>query len=309
MEVSVPPEGSQQAPNFNDNPPQPSAHPQALNANGLKTLANIFQWWQQNYHPANFKSPVQNSVPQASFAHKASLQPIQHMQTTHLLAPHTQLAKVTLRPRSFNSTFSHNTDKGFDNYKNVFTLKKEIELHFPNVNIRIAYINKADQLVIKASTAQDHAQLQGKWPDKAFKTGIKLINKPTKLFIALINIGQEFDVGDSENKSAMLTNYKITEMTRIQNRKLNQPTRTIQAVCNDYESYEKIITEGKILVGFSSIKARPWNFRQSTNQCFRCCGLGHTQINCTSKALKCLRGAKEHSYKDCNLATETSAYK
>ena len=305
--VETPPSGvTQDAPDTNTHLATPRAQPLAPKTIDMNILTSFFQFFQQKNQDQN----IQNQLPlQQSFAHKASLQQLQTEKANNREVPKIQTNKTPIRARSYKSTFNHTTKGGFDSFKNVFVLKKEIELHFPNVNIRVAYINKEDQLVIKASTASDHDLIQGTWPDKAFKTGIKLLDKPTKLFVALINVGLEFDVNDAENKSEMLKKYKFSELTRIKNRKLNQPTRTVQAICNDHDAYEKILSEGKVYLGFTSVKARPWNFRQSTNQCFKCCGLGHTQKNCSSKSPKCLRCAKEHSYKDCDLDPTTSAYK
>ena len=39
----------------------------------------------------------------------------------------------------------------------------------------------------------------------AFKSGIKIIDKPTKLYVALINVGIDFDVDDQVNNDELLT--------------------------------------------------------------------------------------------------------
>ena len=107
----------------------------------------------------------------------------------------------------------------------------------------------------------------------------------------------------------MQSEYKVSSMTRIQNRRLGSPTRTIHAVISDYDSYEKILRDGRIQMGFKSIKVRPWNFRKTTNQCFKCCGFGHTKFECKSPVNKCLRCSKDHRYTDCPMDQSKTPYK
>ena len=149
------------------------------------------------------------------------------------------------RTRSLTSTFKN--QDSFASYRNMFKLKSEIELHLPNVNIRVAFINKDGELVIKANTLEDHLSIQKDFPSNAFKTGITLVKKEPKYIIALINIDTTFDVMDEFNKKQMKDAHNITKMTRVMNRKTNTPTRTIQATINDFDTYDKIVKKGNDL--------------------------------------------------------------
>jgi len=158
----------------------------------LQNLANLFQIYQQQLNSSQPQNKNQNR-PQTAAPHPSFVQ-ILREQGSNPAPPRKQPIRSSIRPISFNSTFVHNTNHGFDNYKNVFTLKKEIQKHLLSCKIRVAYIKKKEQLVIKAVSKEDHEMIQKEWPSGAFDTVIKMLIKPTKLFIALINVGQEFDV-------------------------------------------------------------------------------------------------------------------
>ena len=226
-------------------------------------------------------------------------------QQLHSINPLTQ--PKSIRPRPLTSIFTNHD--GFKEYINLFKLKKELELHFPNSNFRTAYINRDKELVIKASTQNDHSTIRNyKWQSNAFKSGITLKEKETNFYLAILNIDTTFDVNDTEIIQEMKNQYKITQMKRMENRKLETKTRTVQVCTTDYDKYLELAKEGKIKIGFNVYKIKPWNFRATTNQCFKCCGFNHSQHRCTSSIQKCLRCSGQHSYKECKVV-DTSHFK
>lgn len=171
----------------------------------------------------------------------------------------------------------------------------------PTVGIRTAYINKDNELVIKVNSQDELKTLRSAdWTSTAFQTGISLKEKEAKLYLAILNIDPSFNVDDEDKKYEMKSQHKIINMKRNKNRKLSQPTRTIQICLNDYDACLDIANKGKIKIGYTYFKVSPWNFRKRTNQCFNCCGFNHTKKNSKSKT-KCLSCTDEHSYSDCKL--------
>jgi len=162
-------------------------------------------------------------------------------------------------------------------------LKKKLDSHLPaDVTIRTALLNNNDELVIKVATLTDHQNLRvnSTWTTTVFGTGINPNNKESKFFLALLNIDTSFNVEDEETKAEIKTSHKATAMKRIMNMKLNTATRTVQFYLADYEAYEQLAMTGKIKLSYEIYKVKPWNFRNSTNQCFNCCGLNHNQRSC-----------------------------
>ena len=124
----------------------------------------------------------------------------------------------------------------------------------------------------------------------------------------MIGVGTDLDVEDNETKDEMKTAHKVTAMKRIMNRKENTATRTVQLCLTDYDAYEGLAKSGRIEIGYQRFKIRPWNFRSSTNQCFKCCGFSHSQNSCKAAVRKCLRCSEDHDYKTCTV-TDPEKYK
>ena len=98
----------------------------------------------------------------------------------------------------------------------------------------------------------------------------------------------------------MKDNFNINDMKRIIKKKCNTPLRVIKAIISDKTSYEKLINDGNILLGYTSLKVSPWNFSNQTNQCFKCQKFGHNSLNCSNET-KCLKCIGNHHFKECKL--------
>ena len=104
-------------------------------------------------------------------------------------------------------------------FKNFFKLKKELKVQLPNIIPKAAYINKDNELIIKANSSDDYEIITKEdWTKKAFVTGITKKKNDLKLYLAILNIDTDFDVEDDVNKQEMFDEYKINKMTRIMNR-------------------------------------------------------------------------------------------
>ena len=49
-------------------------------------------------------------------------------------------------------------------------------------------------------------------------------------------------------------------MTRIMKKSTNEPLRFVKAYTEDKEKFDKIISLGKIKVGYTIVKSKPWFF-------------------------------------------------
>lgn len=187
--------------------------------------------------------------------------------------------------------------------KSYIKLQNEIKRCKPKANILNAYINQKNELIIRSKSKEDLDYIKEPWPKDAFRHGLKNIETKPKFYIALYNVTSDFDVDDEENKSYMLENFKITNMTRIKKKSSNIPTNIIKAILNDREIFNKLIEEKKIKIGHSYIKISPWKFDIQPDQCYHCQKFGHFMTNCPNikKKPTCLRCAQDHSHKTCKI--------
>ena len=120
---------------------------------------------------------------------------------------HTKIKLITLK---FKSTTSFNS-----NFKNYFTLQKEIKRCKPNAKIVNAYISSQEELIIKVDSQTEETKLKSEWPTDAFTSGFELINKKVKFYLALKNVDIDFDITDHEILTFMTSGYNITSLLRL----------------------------------------------------------------------------------------------
>ena len=104
----------------------------------------------------------------------------------------------------------------------------------------------------------------------------------------------------------MLVSHGIVSMTRIIKKSTKQPLNIVKAYTLEREDYNRIIQAGRIKIGYTMIKVKPWEFGIQTNQCFNCCKFGHPSSNCKQPTV-CLRCAGNHNFKNCTI-TEKDKY-
>ena len=125
--------------------------------------------------------------------------------------------RVRTENQVFTSKFKSNSQNGkFDSkFLNYFALSNEIQKHKKNLSIKTAFIDQDSQLIIKTECASTDKKIKENWPPQAFVSGIDLIIKPTKLYVAISNVDTSIDVTNDDFKNFMLNNYNITSMVRI----------------------------------------------------------------------------------------------
>ena len=224
--------------------------------------------------------------------YRTAINPEQPSQSTE----DTSSKLITLKFKS-NTNFN-------SNFKNYFSLQKEIKRCKPNAKIINAYISNQEELIIKVNSQLEESKLKSEWPNDAFTSGIELINKKIKFYLALKNVDLDFDITDQETLNYMTNEYNITSLMRLVKKSTNSPLRIIKAIVADKNSYDSIIKEGKIKLGYTSIKVTPWNFGEQSDQCFNCLKFGHSSKSCKAPPC-CLRCAENHNFKECNMKDET----
>lgn len=213
-----------------------------------------------------------------------------------------------LRPRPLTTYVKPVTESVKFESLNPFKIRDYLKEIFPDNTPRIAFIQD-DCLVIKASNLDDHNTFQGTWPEttlKVLQTGIKHINKESKYYVAFLKVSPStLNVDSAEVKDSMRSELKISNMRRIVNRQTSAPTDTIQACVSCYDTYADMVTKGFVQIGSLRVRVRPWNFKEPTNQCFRCCRFGHKPERCpliASNSYSCLRCTANHNYKECKVS-------
>ncbi len=245
------------------------------------------------------QSPTSKSTHQHSSYSSVVAQPQLPSSSHQTHLTHNQ-PNPNIRQKTLYTTIESKNPGTFNKF-NIFSLPEEIKRCLgKETSFTTCFIRK-DQIIIKASSPIDYEKLQGHWPADAFESGINVIKKESKFYIALLNIShQELDVDNVEIKGKLLEIAHISAMQRIINRSDNSATNTVKAIVNNHEAYLKLMNEGKLVLGSRIVRVKPWNFRESTNQCFRCCGFNHSSNRCEKEA-KCIRCAGSHLYKDCTI--------
>ena len=188
------------------------------------------------------------------------------------------------------------TMKPFKDYKNLQT---EIKKHFPTTPISSAYIDSEYNLVIKTSTHKDQKQIESTTLISAFTSGLELIIKTPKFYVAIRNVDTDIDLDSTAYKEILRDNYGIVETKRMTAR-TGEKYKTIKAMTTDREKFEQILSEGQIKLFFSIQPIVKWNFNDGPDQCFKCLKFGHTHRTCNEEQL-CLRCGGNHTKNDCKL--------
>ncbi|RNA33426.1 ATP-dependent DNA helicase PIF1, partial [Brachionus plicatilis] len=166
-------------------------------------------------------------------------------------------------------------------------------------------INPKQELIIATNQNKDLEFLKNplNWPKDAFDVGIELINKNAKFFIALHKVDPDFNIEDEETKQYLKVNYNIDNVMRVKKKGENGlPTDTVKAIVLDRASYEKLIDEKKLRIGYTYIRVSAWRFGTKPTQCFNCNQLTHRTEDCKNDK-SCLRcGSKEHTHKSCPIS-------
>ena len=298
---------------------QPQANLNAINfqnliSNGafLPLIQNYMASLQKNNQIQNSFSQVlkKNREPSPTYNSDSQLKAdcnLLNRQTSGSMEKNHPTAKNDARELDLENkliTIKFLSKKSFETkFKNYFTLQNEIKRCKPLAKITSAYIDSKDQLILKVKTQEDAENIKQEWPNDAFKDGIDLIKKNPKYYIALLNVDQEIDLEEIETKTFLNDQFNITHTMRLVKKKTNQPLNIIKAIVSDETSYNKIISEGRIKIGYSIIKIKPWNFESQSDQCFKCLKFGHSFRNCRNEET-CLRCSGKHNFKNCQVTEE-----
>ena len=188
--------------------------------------------------------------------------------------------------------------------KGYLSLDRELKRCLPHCTIINAYINKRNELVIKSDSEENSELIKSTFPNDAFVHGVDAIrNKEPKFYLALLNVSLDFDITDSGNLYELQTRHDITKALRIVKKSTKEPLKTIKALINNRESFEKIVKAGKIQIGSTIVKARPWKFDIQADQCFHCQKIGHMKSNCPhlDENPTCVRCRGNHSHVNCKI--------
>ena len=191
-----------------------------------------------------------------------------------------------------------------DKYKNQLTLTKEINRCQPNIDKKaIKFVSIKDNLIIIATDDQKtHDQLNSKWPEDAFTTGIRMLAKKDHIkrpkIVIIKGVHVDLDINDAEVLQQLKEQGLVNPTRIIGKNKL--PTTLIKAEAIDEPSYRAALAN-KILIGYIKCKIEPL---RTVLQCFKCQKVGHTHFNCKNETV-CLKCSRNHSVKECDINNKT----
>ncbi len=149
---------------------------------------------------------------------------------------------------------------------------------------------------------------KSKQPNRRIKTKERMTHqKPllqvqNQVLFSAFKCRPRFRHNRSRNPNYMTNENNITSFMRLIKKSTNSPLRI--TFVTDKNSYDSIIKEGKIKIGFTSIKVTPWNFGEQSSQCFICLKFGHSSKSCKAPPC-CLRCVESHNFKECKMKDET----
>ena len=189
--------------------------------------------------------------------------------------------------------------EGIKEFRNYFKLSNEIKRCKLHNEIKTAYVNNKNQLVIITNTSNKETLSEG-WPSDAFKYGIKNIKVNKRYHAVIYNVDLELDVNNEEFLHDLDRQYNIIRVTRLVKKQTNEQLTTVRITIEDEEKYNTIINTG-IHIGYTHFRAKPWHFKSTVIQCYKCLKLGHHQYTCKSKDTRCLRCSEihKHGFKEC----------
>ena len=94
-------------------------------------------------------------------------------------------------------------------------------------------------------------------------------------------------------------------MTRIIKKSTKEKCNIIKATVNDKNIFDKMVEKGRIPIGYTMVRVKPWHFGTQINQCLNCCKFGHSSIGCKNSEI-CLRCSGSHSYKTCPVINKAN---
>jgi len=185
-------------------------------------------------------------------------------------------------------------------FKHYFKLSQEIERCQKQTQIKSAYINHLNQLVIK-TTEEYKNEITNNWPQNAFLAGIQPIINTKKFHAAIYHVDTELNINDKNLTDMLKTKYEITNAKRIIKKSTNEPLNTVKITFENEAKY-KYHTEHGIQIGYTHFKLKKWETNKNIKQCYKCLKLGHNQYTCKYKETKCLRCSETHDEKfsECN---------
>ena len=184
-------------------------------------------------------------------------------------------------------------------FRNYFKLSQEIERCQKQAQIKSAYINQMNQLIIKVAE-EDKDTMTRNWPTDAFLKGIKPIENKKLHQAAIYYVDVDLDVNEIELTNTLRNKYSIIKATRLIKKSTNEQLNTVKLTFDDEKKYKYHLEHG-IKIGYTHFKVKSWNNEKSIKQCYKCLKLGHLQFNCKSKEVKCLRCSESHKegYSKC----------
>ena len=185
-------------------------------------------------------------------------------------------------------------------FRHYFKLSQEIERCQKQTQIKSAYINQRNQLIIKLAE-EDKYTITRNWPADAFLKGIKLIETKKLHQAAIYYADIDLDVNEIELTNSLKSKYSIIKATRLIKISTNEALNTVKLTFNDEKKYKYHLEHG-IQIGYTHFKVKPWNNEKSIKQCYKCLKLGHLQFNCRSKEVKWLQCSESHKegYSKCS---------
>lgn len=180
-------------------------------------------------------------------------------------------------------------------YQNRTNKAQEIMRCKPNVDpdlIKFASFKEA-VLIIATDDEKTHQELSKPWPENAFGSNFRLLqkkesNQPIKITIR----DQDADLKDARILQ-QLKNQGITNVTRKTNRS-GQASSIISAEVADRNTLNKVIANG-VRIDFERLRVQ---LEKPVLQCYKCQQVGHPASDCPNSQV-CLKCGENHTHHDC----------
>ena len=181
-------------------------------------------------------------------------------------------------------------------YQNRSNKAQEIMRCKPKVDpdlIKFASFKEA-VLIIATDDEATHQELSKPWPEDAFGSNFKLLQKNESNHPIKISIRDpDADLNDARIIQ-QLKNQGIHNATRKINRSTGQATPIISAEVADRNTLNKVITNG-VRIDLDRLRVQ---LEKPVLQCFKCQQVGHPASDCPNDQA-CLKCSLNHPHKDC----------